>query len=585
MKYTTKQHLRFLRDEYEAEVDAFKRKLDTVAATLLLQDEEMFVGQLTGMSNGQMIMLFSNNRALPRIGEHFYCMLLPQELRPYKSWGLRSYKNLISQRQLGTDCICFWHSKSSSDKFSLVGFCGIDIEFAKTMAMADKVILAFGPAVPPYEYLTNLMQVVSSPDSNAKNLLLHDFSNKGVQSIILENREDITDDILQLNEQEDTIILQGPPGTGKTTVLGKLCAKLLDENKSILVTALTNRALMELASKKELENYVKAGRVCKTNITSDEEIELPKLLEIREVEPINGSLVLSTFYMTSSIAAKMEIPSFDYVLVDEASQAFLAMLAATYNLGNKRILVGDINQLPPITQLNKDFINRHNYQDLVDGLKAVAEDNYAPVLQLHYTFRFPQRAADYTGYFYKGMLKSAQKTFYLDLHTKLKEFLNSKGGPILIKTDMNICDDSPSNGIQIVLNLIEDIYKENSRAKIAVLSCKKTSVRALQKAINLNFGRHKDMIVDTVARIQGLTTQYTIYFIPKTIYIHSLEKRLFNVATSRSELATVLVADKDILGFKNMDNDVRAYLEKLDKERAFYISGAYNDYILNGSST
>lgn len=49
MIYTQEQQSRFLRDEYEAEVDIFKRKLDTVATTLLLQDEEMFVGQLAGM--------------------------------------------------------------------------------------------------------------------------------------------------------------------------------------------------------------------------------------------------------------------------------------------------------------------------------------------------------------------------------------------------------------------------------------------------------------------------------------------------------------------------------------------------------
>ena len=127
MIYTQEQQSRFLRDEYEAEVDIFKRKLDTVATTLLLQDEEMFVGQLAGMKNGQMIMLFSNNRALPRIGDHFFCMLLAPELRAYRSWGLLSYKNLVQKKELSTDSVCIWHSKSDSDKYSLVGFRGIDM--------------------------------------------------------------------------------------------------------------------------------------------------------------------------------------------------------------------------------------------------------------------------------------------------------------------------------------------------------------------------------------------------------------------------------------------------------------------------
>lgn len=571
MIYTIERHLSFLRDEYNAELDVFKRKLDAVATTLLLQDEEMFVGQLMGMRNGQMLMLFSNKRALPRIGDHLFCMQLPKNLRPYKTWGTQSYKSLISKRELSTDCICIWHSKSNSDRFSLVGFRGIDVDFGKAMEKSGQVILAFGPAVPPYDYLLNLMKVVTLPDAPSCTILQHDFENNGVKPIIVDNRENIADKVLDLNEKQNPIIIQGPPGTGKTTLLSRICAKLLNEGNSILVTALTNRALVELASKKDLTNYLDIGKVYKTNITSDEEKELPKLVLMNDIRPVKGALVLSTFYMASRLASEIHIPVFDYVIVDEASQAFMAMLVATYNLGVKRIWVGDINQLPPITQLNPDFVDRHHYQGLVDGLRTVEDDNTIPVYQLHYTFRFPQRAANYTAYFYNGMLKSAQETFNLESHSKLKELLSPKGGPVLIKTEMDTGDDSPSNGIHIVLDLIEDIYKESPKAKIAVLSCKRTSVRALQKAVNLNIGRHKDLIVDTVARIQGLTTQFTIYFIPKTIYIHSLEKRLFNVATSRSELATILVADKDILELKNMNNDVRAYLEMLAKDRAFYI--------------
>ncbi len=573
MIYTQEQQSRFLRDEYEAEVDIFKRKLDTVATTLLLQDEEMFVGQLAGMKNGQMIMLFSNNRALPRIGDHFFCMLLAPELRAYRSWGLLSYKNLVQKKELSTDSVCIWHSKSDSDKYSLVGFRGIDIEFANAMEKAENVILTFGPAVPPYEYLTNLMKVVSLPAGRSTTFLQHDFANSVVSPKLIDNRDkNLTSTILNLSDSNETLIIQGPPGTGKTTLLSNLCAKLLNEGNSILVTALTNRALMELASKSSIKTFLRNKKVYKTNITSDEENESPNLMPIKDIEPIKGSLVMSTFYMTSGIAASMESPDFDYVIVDEASQAFLAMLAATYNLGKKKIWVGDINQLPPIAQLNSDFIDRHNYLGFVDGLRTVAEDGGIPIYQLHYTFRFPQRAANYTACFYNGELKSAKVSFNLNLHLRLSNILSPKGGPVLIKTDMPMGVDTAASSIEIVLNLINDIYSEDSQAKIAVLSCKKTSVRALQKAVNISLGRHKDLIIDTVARIQGLTTEYTIYYIPNTIYVHSLEKRLFNVATSRSEIATILIADQNILQYKNMHKDVRTFLERLNSERSFYIS-------------
>lgn len=209
MIYTQEQQSRFLRDEYEAEVDIFKRKLDTVATTLLLQDEEMFVGQLAGMKNGQMIMLFSNNRALPRIGDHFFCMLLAPELRAYRSWGLLSYKNLVQKKELSTDSVCIWHSKSDSDKYSLVGFRGIDIEFANAMEKAENVILTFGPAVPPYEYLTNLMKVVSLPAGRSTTFLQHDFANSVVSPKLIDNRDkNLTSTILNLSDSNETLIIQ-----------------------------------------------------------------------------------------------------------------------------------------------------------------------------------------------------------------------------------------------------------------------------------------------------------------------------------------------------------------------------------------
>ena len=53
--------------------------------------------------------------------------------------------------------------------------------------------------------------------------------------------------------ENDTIIIQGPPGTGKTYLMALLCEVLLKSDFRILVTALTNRALIELAEKEHLK--------------------------------------------------------------------------------------------------------------------------------------------------------------------------------------------------------------------------------------------------------------------------------------------------------------------------------------------
>ena len=59
--------------------------------------------------------------------------------------------------------------------------------------------------------------------------------------------------------------------------MAALSAELLRQGKSVLVTALTNQALIELVKKKDLKDFLDAQKVTKTSLTVDESKELPKL--------------------------------------------------------------------------------------------------------------------------------------------------------------------------------------------------------------------------------------------------------------------------------------------------------------------
>jgi superfamily I DNA and/or RNA helicase len=153
-------------------------------------------------------------------------------------------------------------------------------------------------------------------------------------------------------ELQDNLILQGPPGTGKTFLIADICKLLLNENKSVLVTALTNRALMELAEKDHLKPFLSEGRIFKTKVSVDENRELPELVNTKTVSPIPGSLILSTFYISSGEASQIGgTPPFDYVILDESSQALLAMLAGSQQLGEKCLWIGDLKQMPAVVSL------------------------------------------------------------------------------------------------------------------------------------------------------------------------------------------------------------------------------------------
>ena len=119
----------------------------------------------------------------------------------------------------------------------------------------------------------------------------------------------------------------------------------------------------------------------------------------------------------------------------------------------------------------------------------------------------------------------------------------------------------------IAKNLADDAKDKD----IAVLTCMRNTTRALQKAITQNVGSHDNVIIDTVARIQGLTTDITLFFVPNTSYIRTLEPHLFNVATSRAKEHTIIIADKNLLEYPIIKPAVRTYLEKLKSERYIYI--------------
>jgi rRNA-processing protein FCF1 len=123
----------------------------------------------------------------------------------------------------------------------------------------------------------------------------------------------------------------------------------------------------------------------------------------------------------------------------------------------------------------------------------------------------------------------------------------------------------------MVAQLVMCLLQRKEKLDISVLTHYVATAKALQKAIYQTVGYHKNLLVETVSRMQGLTTDVTIYVVPNTGYHRSLEKRLFNVATSRAKRHTLIIADQNILDNPHIDEEVRAYLQKLDDEFSFFI--------------
>jgi hypothetical protein len=68
----------------------------------------------------------------------------------------------------------------------------------------------------------------------------------------------------------------------KNYQIAEICKRLCGQGKSVLVTSLTNRALIEVIEKPALENMLDEGKVFKTKISTDEAKEFPRLEQTKE---------------------------------------------------------------------------------------------------------------------------------------------------------------------------------------------------------------------------------------------------------------------------------------------------------------
>lgn len=584
MKFKREDYIAFLETEYDTQMKEYSRLIAT-KATVLKERGEVFIGKFVGFRGDFSIFKVRISDNMSRKNSFWTASCFIREMASYKNWGDLAWADLREQYQCDySDAHCVWISKSEDPAFCLIGAKNITVDFADLLESQNPII-AFGPNDPPLKYLLNLKDIVQNSKCEATKEILDYYRKESTwnpQKVAA--AEDLNIHILRSLESHNTVAIQGPPGTGKTYRMTRLIAQLLSEGKSVLVTALTNEALKVVASKEDLKPYLESGKISKTSLTIDERHELPKLVanEGNVCNATPGHLSLATFYISSGWAKDMhETTPFDYVVVDEASQALLPMIAASKKLGSKVVWIGDQKQLAPIVKTSEDKINTCGWGPIVKGFDTICNNILMPTFMLSDTFRLTKRSAIFTGIFYNNELNSVAKID--EVKTSLPE-LNKLGGPSLLDLELKIGDKKPENALNAVYDLTERILKEGSDAKIAILSKFKETVKELQKTFITKLHSEEipdNLKIETVDRIQGLTVDYAIFLIPNASVSYSLDSELFNVATSRASGCTIIVADRMIL--KNfMSDEVRRFLLKINENKVVALKPTTTQTITSG---
>ena len=322
---------------------------------------------------------------------------------------------------------------------------------------------------------------------------------------------------------------------------------------------------MEVAEKESLEPYLKAGRISKTSLTVDERKELPELQDVidNQCNSAQRHLTLATFYVSSGWALESEEPPFDYIIMDEASQALLPMIAASFKLGQNVMLIGDQNQLSPIVELSEDLIRRYSWQQMIDGFDSSCKYFGMKSFMLSDSYRLPERAVKSTGVFYNNKLRSVSAEQSVP---SFVSFVNKKGGPVLIPVTMDVGKKAPAGAFEVIFNMTKKLLEENPKYRIAILSKFRETTRKLHEffVMNWNSGDFPvNLKIETVDRVQGTTEDFCFFLIPNASFQYSVERPLFNVATSRARYNTFIVIDEALLRM-NMPKEVRDYFLSIE---------------------
>ncbi|MBK9024287.1 MAG: AAA family ATPase [Saprospiraceae bacterium] len=568
-KVNHNKHIELIQSELIYQKNEFEKLLKKQAAKMFV-DNQLYLCRYQGFdeARGNLIVKFDHKICTPpRKNENLQCFVSEMQNDDVKNWGGISYQNIRSKftAQFESKTVFF----TFENGHTIVGLSGVKIEDVPKYQKDTLVFLA--PTDPPLEYLFNLQNFLKETQPSTNEILDLEIGTLNWNPQPLTVDESIVTQIQTDLIEKEIIIIQGPPGTGKTFLMAQLCSAFLKTDYRILVTALTNRALIELAEKEHLKTALSEGKIYKSTLTADESKnkKIKGIKAFKSLSQQQPQMLLATYYIMSQIAAKaIQDTHFDYIIIEEASQAFLSTIALARKLGKKCIIIGDIKQLEPIFHKEYAPEDTNNYHWMICGLKAISF--FLPTSKQYIltdSYRLPQNSVDVTNSFYSGQLKSkssAELPLNLSNFPLLNESFQSSGGTSIRKFQLADGKIPSTECSQFIIDLVNQLKQFDIKSEIAVLAFYRDSVRFLQKEIYSKCADTENVLVETIDRIQGLTTDFTIFFIPTESIPFALQANRFNVATSRAKLCTLIITDKNINSFyPHIYNDVKTYLQKI----------------------
>jgi len=253
---------------------------------------------------------------------------------------------------------------------------GLD-RFLEAVAKCDLSTLGSGARDYPYPALVDILM---------KELpTFTDGPRKAVVSVPAEDAlfsEQLIDAALKL--ERSYLFIQGPPGTGKTYHGARVAVALMKAGKRIAVTSNSHKAVINFLLEVDVVAHREGVSFRGAKKSSESEPKNIYTLNRPEDAPPSqihdyyksGAIDHSEYNLIAGTAwnfvADEDDQSFDYLIVDEASQISLANLAAAGVCAKNLILIGDPCQLPqPLQGIHPAGLDQSPLEYLLDEQATV----------------------------------------------------------------------------------------------------------------------------------------------------------------------------------------------------------------------
>ncbi len=422
---------------------------------------------------------------------------------------------------------------------------------------------------------------------------------------------------------EKITFVWGPPGTGKTETLAKIALTHIEQGHRVLMVSYSNVSVDGATLRvKKLDSSFVPGRLLRygyprdKQLLADEELnsfnlvlgkfphlkkenqrlqeerknvsrsskrfaeinerlkEIHDELKDHEKQLVHGAQFVSTTISKVVIDELLYGSTFDVVLFDEASMAYIPQIVFAASLARRHfICLGDFNQLPPIAQSNEPGLEWDIFQYCGITQAINSQKGHDWLCLLDTQFRMHPQIAEFSSVgMYQRMIKSAPK-MKEDRETIVSSAPCKDKPTFLVDLSgmMTVCRQTPDGSRMNLLSALITFgfaLEASARHDVGIItpySAQAKLYNAMARDAASAFPDRKTIFGATVHAFQGSERDVILYDtvdcyrqqyagVLLTSQENNCANRLFNVAITRSKGKFITFANVDYFKQKHLSN-------------------------------